>query len=65
MDYAAPLPCLTTTVVDVAVDRVEGRKIFVTGRLKSLDGVTHYASAEALFIQPRKPVVAKEASVEA
>ena len=54
MDYQAPLPCLTTVVVDVTIDRKEGRKLFVTGRLKSLDGALQYASAEALFIKPRE-----------
>eukprot|EP00904_Undaria_pinnatifida_P002582 jgi/Undpi1/12324/HiC_scaffold_5.g02000.m1 len=54
VEYQAPLPCLTTAVIDVTIDKREGRKLFVTGRLKSLDGVVQYASAEALFITPRK-----------
>lgn len=54
VDYKAPLPCLTTAVVDVTIDREEGRKLFVTGRLKSLDGTVTFSIAEALFIKPRK-----------
>ncbi len=54
MDYKAPLPCLTTAVVDITIDRKEGRKLFVSGRLKSLDGAVTYSSAEALFIKPRE-----------
>lgn len=54
VDYKAPLPCLTTAVVDITVDRKEGRKLFVSGRLKSLDGAVTYSSAEALFIKPRE-----------
>lgn len=53
VDYKAPLPCLTTAHLDVTIDRVEGRKLFVTGRLRSLDGEVLYAIVEALFIKPR------------
>lgn len=61
VDYKAPLPCLTVAVVDITIDRVEGRKLFVTGRLKSLDGKVHYSSAEALFIKPKaRPPSGKE-----
>jgi acyl-coenzyme A thioesterase PaaI-like protein len=35
--------------VDAAIDRIEGRKIFVSGRL--LDGVTVLCEAEALFVR--------------
>ena len=44
---------MTTAVVDVTIDRVEGRKLFVSGKLKSLDGEVLFATAEALFIKPR------------
>eukprot|EP00903_Cladosiphon_okamuranus_P010663 g10081.t1 len=54
VDYKAPLPCLTTAVMDITIDRKEGRKLFVTGRLKSLDGSVTYSSAEALFIKPKE-----------
>lgn len=54
VEYKAPLPCLTTAFVDITIDRKEGRKLFVTGRLKSLDGSVTYSSAEALFIKPRE-----------
>lgn len=54
VDFKAPLPCLTTTVVDITVDRKEGRKLYVTGRLKSLDGTVTFSSAEALFIKPKE-----------
>ncbi|CAN0418074.1 unnamed protein product [Laminaria digitata] len=45
---------MTTAVVDVTINKREGRKIFVTGRLKSLDGEVQYASAETLFIKSRE-----------
>jgi acyl-coenzyme A thioesterase PaaI-like protein len=35
--------------VDAAIDRIEGRKIFVSGRL--LDGATVLCEAEALFVR--------------
>lgn len=55
MDYKTKLPCTTTTVVDVTVDRTEGCRLPVTGRLKSLDGKILYATAEALFMKPGAP----------
>ncbi|CAN0171154.1 unnamed protein product [Ectocarpus sp. 12 AP-2014] len=54
VDFKAPLPCLTTAVVDITVDRKEGRKLYVTGRLKSLDGTVTFSSAEALFVKPKE-----------
>jgi hypothetical protein len=35
--------------VEAGIDRIEGRKIFVTGRL--LDGENVLADAEALFVK--------------
>ncbi|CAN0102474.1 unnamed protein product, partial [Hapterophycus canaliculatus] len=60
VDYKAPLPCLTTAIVDVTIDREEGRKLFVTGRLRSLDGTVTFSTAEALFIKPRKAAAGGE-----
>lgn len=39
--------------MNVTIDRVEGRKLFVSGRLHSLDKTVLYASADALFIKPK------------
>lgn len=55
VDYKAKLPCTTTTVVDVTVDRNEDWRLAVTGRLESLDGKVLYATAEALFMKPGAP----------
>ncbi|CAM9316950.1 unnamed protein product [Discosporangium mesarthrocarpum] len=54
VDYKAPLPCKTTTAVDILIDRVEGRKLFVKGSVRGLgDDKKVYATAEALFVIPR------------
>lgn len=49
INYRNVTPLETELTVEVAVDRVEGRKTFVTGRL--LHGETLLADAEALMVQ--------------
>lgn len=53
VDYKAPLPCLTTALVNITIDRVEGRKRFISARLQSLDEVVLFASADALLIKQK------------
>ncbi|MBS1693027.1 MAG: PaaI family thioesterase [Actinobacteria bacterium] len=52
VDYRAVAPVQKRLRVEAAVDRVEGRKIFVTGRL--LDADTVLAEAHALFVTLRQ-----------
>lgn len=49
VNYRQIVPIDKELQVDARVDRAEGRKIFVTGRL--LDGDTVLADAEALFVK--------------
>lgn len=49
VDYRRIVPIETVLRVDAGVDRVEGRKIFVEGRL--LDGDTVLSEAHALFVK--------------
>jgi acyl-coenzyme A thioesterase PaaI-like protein len=55
INYRQIVPIEKKLQIDAAVDRVEGRKIFVAGRLS--DGDTVLADAEALFVllQPGQP----------
>ncbi len=49
VDYRKIVPIETTLQVDAGVDRVDGRKMFLAGRL--LDGDTVLAEANALFVK--------------
>jgi acyl-coenzyme A thioesterase PaaI-like protein len=55
IDYRNIVPIERTLRVDAGIDRIEGRKIFVAGRL--LDGDTVLCEAEALFVmlKPGQP----------
>jgi acyl-CoA thioesterase FadM len=55
INYRQVVPIEKKLQIDAAVDRVEGRKIFVAGRLS--DGDTVLADAEALFVllKPGQP----------
>ena len=49
VNYRQIVPVEKDLQVDAGIDRVEGRKIFVAGRL--LDGEDVLAEAEALFVR--------------
>ena len=49
VDYRAIVPIDTELQVDAGVDRVDGRKMFLTGRL--LNGEAVLADANALFVK--------------
>jgi acyl-coenzyme A thioesterase PaaI-like protein len=49
VDYRKIVPIETKLQVDAAVDRVDGRKMFISGRL--LDGENVLAEANALFVE--------------
>lgn len=51
VNYRRIVPIEKELQIDAALDRVEGRKIFVAGRL--LDGETLLADGEALFVRLR------------
>ena len=61
VNYRKPLPAGTYVVLRAATTKVEGRKVWVEGRLETLvkDGETPvvYADATALFIEPRHAAV--------
>lgn len=49
IDYRHIVPIEKELQIDAGIDRDEGRKIFVSGRLR--DGDTLLAEAEALFVR--------------
>ncbi|NKY97762.1 PaaI family thioesterase [Nocardiopsis alborubida] len=53
VNYRRPTPLFTPLEVTAEVDRVEGRKVFVSGRIRAHGEVT--AEATALMIQVRMP----------
>ena len=54
VNYRKPMPCGQRVVFRAKVDRVEGRKVYLSGRATSEGGETHYADSTALFIAARK-----------
>ncbi|XP_063002080.1 acyl-coenzyme A thioesterase THEM4 isoform X2 [Elgaria multicarinata webbii] len=51
IDYKSPIPLGSVVLVKCKLDRTEGRKLFFTGAVRSVDGQTLHAEATALFIQ--------------
>ncbi|KAM6395313.1 LOW QUALITY PROTEIN: acyl-coenzyme A thioesterase THEM4-like [Rhynochetos jubatus] len=55
IDYLAPIPLGTVLLVDGRAERLEGRKVFLSGHVRSADGDTLHARATGLFIRPDPP----------
>ncbi|XP_067169324.1 acyl-coenzyme A thioesterase THEM4 isoform X2 [Apteryx mantelli] len=51
IDYVNPVPLGSVVLVDSKADKVEGRKVFLSCKMQSVDGNTLHAEATALFIQ--------------
>ncbi|XP_067425681.1 acyl-coenzyme A thioesterase THEM4-like [Emydura macquarii macquarii] len=51
INYKSPIPLGSVVLVDSKVDHIEGRKVFLSCQVKSIDGQTLHAEATALFIQ--------------
>ena len=43
VDFERPLPLNTTTLVEAKIDKIEGRKVFLSGAIKSVDGSEIYS----------------------
>ncbi|CAB4031559.1 Hypothetical predicted protein [Paramuricea clavata] len=50
--YKRPIPLNTTTLVEAKIDKIEGRKVFVSGAIKTVDGCAIYSTATSIFIMP-------------
>ncbi|XP_074836892.1 acyl-coenzyme A thioesterase THEM4-like isoform X3 [Carettochelys insculpta] len=51
INYKNPILLGSVVLVDSKVDQIEGRKIFLSCQIRSIDGQTLHAEATALFIQ--------------
>ncbi|KAH1179854.1 acyl-coenzyme A thioesterase THEM4-like isoform X2 [Mauremys mutica] len=51
INYRNPIPLGSVVLVDSKVDQIEGRKVFLSCQVRSIDGQTLHAEATALFIQ--------------
>ncbi|NXN97979.1 THEM4 thioesterase, partial [Rhinopomastus cyanomelas] len=51
IDYLAPVPLGTVLLVEGQVERLEGRKVFLSGCVRGADGDTEFARATGLFIR--------------
>uniref|UniRef100_A0A674ISP4 Acyl-coenzyme A thioesterase THEM4 n=1 Tax=Terrapene triunguis TaxID=2587831 RepID=A0A674ISP4_9SAUR len=51
INYRNPIPLGSVVLVDSKVDQVEGRKVFLSCQVRSIDGQTLHAEATALFIR--------------
>ncbi|KAM6037935.1 acyl-coenzyme A thioesterase THEM4-like [Theristicus caerulescens] len=62
IDYLAPVPLGAVLLVEGRAERLEGRKVFLSGHVRSADGDTLHARATGLFIRldPTKQRVQEE-----
>ncbi|XP_021052410.1 acyl-coenzyme A thioesterase THEM4 [Mus pahari] len=58
INYKRPIPLLSVVVVNSQLEKIEGRKLFVSCTIQSIDEKTLHAEATALFIKldPGKPL---------
>ncbi|XP_015285282.1 PREDICTED: acyl-coenzyme A thioesterase THEM4-like [Gekko japonicus] len=51
INYKTPVPLGSVVLAESKLDKLEGRKVFVSGHVRSVDGETLHAEATGLFIQ--------------
>ncbi|XP_029331398.1 acyl-coenzyme A thioesterase THEM4 [Mus caroli] len=58
INYKKPIPLLSVVVVNSQLQKIEGRKLFVSCTIQSIDEKTLHTEATALFIKldPEKPL---------
>lgn len=58
IDYKKPIPLLSVVVANSQLQKIEGRKLFISCAIQSIDEKTLYTEASALFIKldPDKPL---------
>ena len=54
VNYRKTMPCDTPVIFHSKIDRVEGRKVFISGYATDDKGEHWYADSTALFIIPRE-----------
>ena len=55
VDYRAPMPAGCDIRIETWVDRVEGRKVFLVGRVVDVNSATVYTEGRALFVMKAVP----------
>lgn len=50
INYKKPIPLLSTVIINSQVDKIEGRKVYVSCSVQSADEKTLYTEATSLFI---------------
>ena len=45
------IPVFSTVIATARIDKIDGRKIFLTSEIKSIDGSILYGDATALYIK--------------
>ncbi len=61
VNYKKFLPLDTVVLLETKIDKIEGRKLFVSSALKDLQDETPYAEATSLYIVPRNAIQEKTA----
>lgn len=51
IDYKKPIPLCSVVVVNSQLHKIEGRKLFVSCTIQSIDEKTLYTEAKALFVK--------------
>ncbi|XP_069334859.1 acyl-coenzyme A thioesterase THEM4 isoform X1 [Eulemur rufifrons] len=51
INFKRPIPLCSVVVINSQLDKVEGRKVFVSGNVQSADEKTLYSEATSLFIK--------------
>jgi len=60
LDYRSPVPESTTTKITIQLHKREGRKLYWTVQMTSLDGTRLYVEATSLYIVPRSAAVSTQ-----
>ena len=59
INYRHPLPAETDVVIRVYLDKVEGRKIYLSARMESRDGKLLYSDSTVLFVRIKNSMLNK------
>ncbi|CAK6439287.1 unnamed protein product [Pipistrellus nathusii] len=56
INFKSPIPLCSTVLINSQLDKIEGRKLFVSCKVQSIDGKILYTEATSLFImlEPKK-----------
>lgn len=58
--HRAPIPTSSVQRVDAQIDKIDGRKVYLSSKIQSPDGSKIYVESTALFIKPDPKKVVME-----